>query len=85
MQAPGLAATEHAVWLPVITVLAMFGFILAGTSRIAFAVHDDDLFQLTAGYAFANGVQVDAGYRFTDEAGSDKHIVGTRLVYSLSF
>ena len=46
---------------------------------------DDDLFQLTAGYAFANGVQVDAGYRFTDEAGSDKHIVGTRLVYSLSF
>jgi len=46
---------------------------------------DDDLFQLSAGYAFENGLQIDAGYRYAEEGGIDTHIIGTLLSYSFDF
>jgi len=37
---------------------------------------DDHLFQATGGYEFENGVTVDGGYRFSEEAGVATHILG---------
>lgn len=39
----------------------------------------DHLFQASGGYTFANGIAVNAGYRFSEEAGIDTHIVGVLL------
>lgn len=41
----------------------------------------DTLFNLTGGYAFDNGLSVDAGYRGSDEAQQETHIIGFLLRY----
>ena len=46
---------------------------------------DDELFQLTGGYEFENGFSLDAGYRFSEEGGSDTHALGLLLAYTYEF
>ena len=41
----------------------------------------DHLAQLSAGYEFANGLTLDAGYRYSREEDIDTHIVGILLTY----
>jgi hypothetical protein len=46
---------------------------------------DDDLFQLTAGYAFDFGLAIDVGYRFTREDQVESHAFGSLLRYTYGF
>ncbi|MBI4031940.1 MAG: hypothetical protein HY370_09710 [Proteobacteria bacterium] len=46
---------------------------------------DDDLFQFSAGYAFENGLRIDAGYRYAEDNGIETRMVGTRLSYGFNF
>lgn len=43
---------------------------------------NDDQVQLSAGYAFANGITLDAGYKYTEDAGTDAHVVGMVATWS---
>jgi len=45
---------------------------------------NDHLLQLTGGYAFGNGVLLEAGWRSTEEDGIDNDIIGMRLRYSFT-
>lgn len=47
--------------------------------------YSDDQIQVSGGYAFANGVTLDAGYKYTEDAGTDAHVVGVLLTYNFSF
>lgn len=46
---------------------------------------DDNLFQLSAGYAFENGFTVDAGYRWAEEDNVESNGVGALIAYSYEF
>ena len=45
---------------------------------------DDTLAELSAGYSFATGLTLDAGYRFEESANTNTHIIGALLTYSFS-
>lgn len=47
--------------------------------------YTDDHVQLSGGYAFENGLTVDLGYKYTEDSGSDAHVVGALLTYNFSF
>lgn len=49
------------------------------------ASDDDTLVQLSGGYGFSNGVTLDIGYRFSEEANLETHMVGALLAYELGF
>ncbi len=49
------------------------------------ASDDDTLVQLSGGYGFSNGVTLDVGYRFSEEANAETHMVGALLAYELGF
>ena len=34
---------------------------------------------------FENGLTLDLGYKYTEDAGSDAHVVGALLTYNFSF
>lgn len=51
---------------------------VAGTADV-----EDELFQASAGYAFENGLTADLGYRFSEEASVDTHILGVLFTYEL--
>ena len=46
---------------------------------------DDDLFQLSAGYEFENGITADVGYRYTEEAGIETNTLGFLIAYGFEF
>lgn len=50
----------------------------AGTSDV-----DDTLLQVSGGYEFDNGVTADLGYRFSEEASVDTHMIGILFTYEL--
>ncbi|MBK1697636.1 hypothetical protein [Rhodovibrio salinarum] len=45
----------------------------------------DDQVQVSAGYAFANGLTLDAGYKYTEDAGTHAHVIGALLTYNFAF
>jgi hypothetical protein len=46
---------------------------------------DDGQIQFSAGYAFANGLTADIGYKYVEEGEVDSHVIGVLLTYSLDF
>ncbi len=46
---------------------------------------DDSLFQVSAGYAFENGISVDAGWKTTEEEDIDSKTFGLVIAYSIEF
>ncbi len=46
---------------------------------------DDHVMQVSIGYAFANGIGVNAGYRQSRESGADTDIVGILMSYTYAF
>lgn len=46
---------------------------------------DDHVMQASIGYAFANGIGVNAGYRQSRESGADTDIIGVLMSYTYAF
>lgn len=46
---------------------------------------DDELVQISVGYAFESGLGIDAGWKFTEEADIDSDTFGVLLAYTITF
>ena len=46
---------------------------------------DDNLFQLSTGYAFESGFSIDVGWRHGDEGGESSQTIGALIVYEAEF
>ncbi|HRC26649.1 MAG TPA: hypothetical protein PKX87_04365 [Alphaproteobacteria bacterium] len=55
------------------------------TDLAAGGSNSDHLFQLSGGYAFDNGVQIDAGWRNASESNDSSNALGARLAYEWDF
>ena len=46
---------------------------------------DDKLYQFSVGYVFENGIGIDVGYSFREEANVDTETAGALLAYTYEF
>lgn len=46
---------------------------------------DDELYQVSAGYAFDFGLTADVGWKFTEEGGIDSQVLGALFTYTFEF
>jgi len=61
------------------------GYTYRKTEDIGLADVNDNLFQLTGGYDFGNGLTLEGGWRSSEEVGADTNIIGGLARYILEF